>query len=455
MSEILVETAFKGILKTFKIIGELIGANTNETIIKLNKLLGDLEPIIKELEQNFIYDESINKQIQNLSIVCVKIKNFITKCNKRSKAERCVNSLVEGLKNFIGLNDTEEQEIQSFYSIVQEIKNSISHFLKYRTAKSSLTLNTQMDELLDTIKSRISNTDYEKMEIVLREKIGLINVLVESQNQQIEDCKKFILNKDEKYITLLINKDESYKEQIELLREEILDLSRLVLNLQEQLREHTIILSKHSSDIENLKTETKHRLDMVEMSKYESLLREKLELEDLLKTLQQEKMDLVEMSKYESVLREKLDLEDIIKTLQQEKMNLEETHKKLQTTHIQCKFDEEVFKNLERNYHTLTSKFTKMKVDKVKPKQRNIDICLELIQMLKSLNTKSRFFWLSGLDEFMVKVKTLEGIEIDTTQIQYVLSQRQFNDTIIPPVINSISNLITCIRNEIEEINNY
>ena len=76
------------------------------------------------------------------------------------------------------------------------------------------------------------------------------------------------------------------KEQIDLLREEILELSRLVLNLQEQLREHTIILSKHSSDIENLKTETKHRLDMVEMSKYESLLREKLDLEDIIKTLQ-------------------------------------------------------------------------------------------------------------------------------------------------------------------------
>jgi len=314
-----------------------------------------------------------------------------------------------------------------------------------------------MDEMLDRLKTNISTEDNKRLETILQEKEKFFCLIIDNQTKQIDDLKRFIVEKDNKYISLLIDKDESYKEQIDLLREEILELSRMVLNLQEQLREHTIILSKHSSDIENLKSETRHKLDMVEMSKYESVLREKLDLEDLLKTLQKEKLDMVEMSnsKYESVLREKLELEDLLKTLQKEKMDLEETHKKLQTTHIQCKFDEEVFKNLERNYHTLTAKFTKITVDKVKSKQKNIDICLELIEMLRNLNTNSTYFWLQGLNEFMVKVKTLEGIEIDTSQVTYVLSQRNFNGAIIPPLIISISNICNDIRNEIEEINNY
>ena len=376
MSEILVETAFKGIFKTLTILKELFVGNDNESIINLSKLLGDIEPIIKELEQNFINDESINKQIQNLSIVCVKINKFITKYKKRSKTERCFQNAVDSFKNIIGLNDTEEQEIKSFYLIVEEIKNNISHFLKYRKTKASLTLNKQMDEMLDRLKTNISTEDNKRLETILQE-----------QEKQIDDLKRFIVEKDNKYISLLIDKDESYKEQIDLLREEILELSRMVLNLQEQLREHTIILSKHSSEIENLKSETRHKLDMVEMSKYESVLREKLDLEDLLKTLQKEKLDMVEMSnsKYESVLREKLELEDLLKTLQKEKMDLEETHKKLQTTHIQCKFDEEVFKNLERNYHTLTAKFTKIEME-YKELDTEHNLCKEQIVLKQNLN---------------------------------------------------------------------
>lgn len=354
MTEVLVETAFKGVLGTCTLIYDIVKGCDSKPITDLYKFLNELEPIIKELEQNYVGDELVNKQIQSLWVTYSKIQKFIKKVNARNGFEKRIHSASETFRKTFGL-ETEENEIKTFYNIVSETKKSILYFLKSKSTQSSVMLNTQMDEMLDLLKHNISSEDSKRLDTVLEEKEKVFRFIIDNQTKQIEDLKRFIVEKDNQYTSLLMEKDEAYKEQIGYMHQEILGLRESVLFLQTKMSEHTILLSKHTSDIENLKNESRHRLDMVEMERYESLL------------------------------KEKLDLEDIIKTLQKEKLDMNDKYKSLESTHRQCKFDEEVFKNLERSYHKLTAKFTQIEMDYKALETEHI-VCKEQIILKQNLN---------------------------------------------------------------------
>lgn len=354
MTEVLVETAFKGVLGTCTLIYDIVKGCDSKPITDLYKFLNELEPIIKELEQNYVGDELVNKQIQGLWVTYSKIQKFIKKVNARNGFEKRIHSASETFRKTFGL-ETEENEIKTFYNIVSETKKSILYFLKSKSTQSSVMLNTQMDEMLDLLKHNISSEDSKRLDTVLEEKEKVFRFIIDNQTKQIEDLKRFIVEKDNQYTSLLMEKDEAYKEQIGYMHQEILGLRESVLFLQTKMSEHTILLSKHTSDIENLKNESRHKLDMVEMERYESLL------------------------------REKLDLEDIIKTLEKEKLDMNDKYKSLESTHRQCKFDEEVYKNLERNYHKLTAKFTQIEMDYKALETEHI-VCREQIVLKQNLN---------------------------------------------------------------------
>lgn len=356
-SEVLLEGSSK-FLEILGVLKDVIVGIDNQHILGLYHLMDDIKPIVESLTLNYSNDYAISKQVQLLYKTSKEIEVFINSLiSRHSWLERFYIGF-NGIKKLTRLGKTDEEKINSFKTTINQIKNSIMFVLNTIDTNSSITLNTQMDELLETLKTNISSEDFKRIELLMLEKEKMFDIQLKYQNQQIEDCKKFIYEKDIAYMTLMKEKDESYKDEIEILREDILRLRETITDLKERLSEHSVLISRHDIDIEKLKNETKERMnivmDMVEMTKYQNLFKEKLDIEDKYKSLQTE-YDIL-TSKYETIQKDKLEQDDKYKSLEVE---FNSTKMKC----IQNKFDEEVFKNLERNYMTLSAKHTQLELE--------------------------------------------------------------------------------------------
>jgi len=356
---------------------------------------------------------TIGSIISGITLIGVSVEEYNLKNERILELQREIQMITPFIQNLqtcspqVGIHG----RLQKLSVLLQQIKSwihNIGQMSKFKHFFFAISHKKQINKYYLEIKEI-------KMELGFEMRVGNFQSQTKL-NQQMDDLleslKQNSSTEDYEKIKLLFDTQrELYDTKLQAHKEFIQEMD---LKFNDLIQEHDLEIEKlkyqvqeHQYEIESLKTkiqELDSRINQVEFNSENGLLNEKLSM------------------KYK-----------------------------------QIKFDEEVFKNLKRNYHNLNSKFTKVKLYLIepyiiKPKQKNIDICLELIIILNNLNTKSRYLWLQGLQDFMEKQKTLQGIILDTSQISYVLTNKQFNMYIIPPMIKQLVDICNDIRNQIDNI---
>ena len=357
MAEFTIYT-FEAIIKTYYDVKETIELHSKEskTLQELNKEITTLIITIEKLRQ-IPPDVKIQTHCNDLQILIDEIHKWIIETIANKEKTNFINRFFTTRENC--------KKINEYIVKINNINKKIEKYLNIGNHLLSHELNKQMESLIEAVNS---NPDYERIMDIIKIQKELFETKMKDYTDALLRSEQFYKSsiKDfDKQQILLQNEINKLKIDYLTLKNDNLEIKNRLLELEklrDELISNTEKLKKHDMDIMNLQIE-KEQCIKINVSKYEELVKEKLDIELNYKNLQTEQ-EILKL-KYDNIQVQTTKLENEFKTIEllrnQDNKNWESKFNSLQTEKqsLESKFNSLYSSNnsLQSNYNSLQSNY--------------------------------------------------------------------------------------------------